>query len=171
MSEQTEKLIPLVKWCPLSFRIMRCRLFLFSIQMLLFVSPVLSQEKRIVIPDSLLNKPVLTSKIEFVEREYDFGDFCATGADTLKNHTFTFVNKGQKPLVVLRAVSSCGCTQPTHTKDPVMPGDSGTVTVGYRGAGQLPGYFRKSVTVYSNDPRSYVRIFIRGQLLVNKGKE
>ena len=67
--------------------------------------------------------------------------------------------------VVLRVVSSCGCTQPTHTMTPVMPGDTGVVTVGYRGEGQRLGFFRKSVTVYSNDPRSYVRIFVRGELM------
>lgn len=138
----------------------------FILLLLLHISALLAmaQEKRIVIPDSLLNKPVQTPRIEFIEREHDFGRFCATGTDTLKLHTFTFVNKGEKPLVVLRAVSSCGCTQPTHTMEPVMPGDSGKVTVGYRGEGQRTGYFRKSVTVYTNDPRSYVRIFIKGEL-------
>ena len=50
-----------------------------------------------------------------------------------------------------------------------MPGDTGFVSVGYRGQGQPFGYFRKSVTVYTNDPRSYVRIFIRGELM-NPGK-
>lgn len=126
------------------------------------------QEQRIVIPDSLKNQPIEMPRIEFARREHDFGRFRAQGADTLKQHTFTFTNTGQKPLVVIRAVSSCGCTKPTHTLEPVMPGDTGTVTVGYRGEGQRPGYFRKSVTVYTNEPRSYVRIFISGELIGNE---
>lgn len=131
--------------------------------------PAMGQEgERIVIPDSLKNQPVQYPKIEFVEREHDFGRFSAVGADTLKLHTFTFINTGKKPLVVLRAVSSCGCTEPKHTLEPVMPGDTGRVTVGYRGEGQRLGYFRKSVTVYTNEPRSYVRIFIRGELVDDK---
>lgn len=139
-------------------------LFLF---LFLYLSTLLSmaQGEVIVIPDSLKNLPIQVPRIEFAEREHNFGKFSPVGADTLKLHTFTFRNTGDKPLVVLRAVSSCGCTQPTHTMEPVMPGDSGIVTVGYRGIGQNPGYFRKSVTVYSNDPRSYVRIFISGELV------
>lgn len=131
----------------------------------LLVLPGIAQGIPIVIPDSLKNRPIEVPRIEFAEREHDFGKFSPVGADTLKLHTFTFTNVGQKPLVVLRAVSSCGCTQPTHTMEPVMPGDTGVVTVGYRGQGQPAGHFRKSVTVYTNDPRSYVRIFISGQLV------
>ena len=130
------------------------------------LSPVMGQEgERIVIPDSVKNRSIEVPRIEFTKREHDFGKFSPVGTDTLKLHTFTFTNTGKKPLVVLRAVSSCGCTQPTHTLEPVMPGDIGFVTVGYRGQGQRTGYFRKSITVYTNDPRSYVRIFISGQLV------
>lgn len=131
----------------------------------LLVLPGIAQGIPIVIPDSLKNRPIEVPQIEFAEREHDFGKFSPVGADTLKLHTFTFTNVGQKPLVVLRAVSSCGCTRPTHTMEPVMPGDTGVVTVGYRGQGQPAGHFRKSVTVYTNEPRSYVRIFISGQLV------
>ena len=127
--------------------------------------PVMGQEgERIVIPDSVKKRSIEVPRIEFTKREHDFGKFSPVGTDTLKLHTFTFTNTGQKPLVVLRAVSSCGCTQPTHTLEPVMPGDTGHVTVGYRGLGQPTGYFRKSVTVYTNEPRSYVRLFIKGEL-------
>ncbi|MBE6303114.1 MAG: DUF1573 domain-containing protein [Bacteroidales bacterium] len=128
-----------------------------------------AQGVKINIPDSLKKQSVKVPRIEFVEREYDFGRFEPVEDDTLKMHTFCFKNTGQKPLVVLRAVSSCGCTRPTHTVTPIMPGDTGFVSVGYRGQGQPFGYFRKSVTVYTNDPRSYVRIFIRGELM-NPGK-
>ncbi|MBQ4621035.1 MAG: DUF1573 domain-containing protein [Bacteroidaceae bacterium] len=133
------------------------------------LAPVMGQEgERIVIPDSLKNRPIEVPRIEFAEREHDFGKFAPVGTDTLKLHTFTFTNTGQKPLVVLRAVSSCGCTQPTHTLEPVMPGDTGIVTVGFRGEGQRKGRFRKSVTVYTDDPRSYVRLFISGELKSSK---
>lgn len=125
----------------------------------------LAQGAKIDIPDSLKILSVQTPRIEFTEREYDFGQFAPIENDTLKQHSFYFTNVGQKPLVILRVVSSCGCTRPTFTKKPIMPGDSGVVTVGYRGQGQPIGNFRKSVTVYSNDPRSYTRIFITGDIV------
>lgn len=131
----------------------------------LSVIPAMAQGVPVVIPDSLKNRPIQTPRIEFAEREYNFGKFSPVGADSLKQHTFTFTNTGQKPLVVLRAVSSCGCTRPMYPLEPIMPGGTGTITVGYHGEGQPVGHFRKSVTVYTNAPRSYVRIFIRGELM------
>ncbi|MBE6310381.1 MAG: DUF1573 domain-containing protein [Bacteroidales bacterium] len=138
-----------------------------GIFVLLYISSllVIAQGVKIDIPDSIQNKTIQTPRIEFAEREYDFGRFEPIGNDTLKVYTFRFTNTGQKPLVILRAVSSCGCTLPTYTKEPIMPGDSGIVTVGYRGHGQPFGYFRKSITVYTNDPRSFTRIFIKGEIV------
>ena len=125
----------------------------------------IAQGVKIDIPDSLQNLTIQTPRIEFAEREHDFGRFEPVGNDTLKLHSFIFTNTGQEPLVILQAASSCGCTRPTYPKEPILPGDSGVIIVGYRGQGQRTGNFRKSVTVYTNDPRSYTRIFIRGELL------
>ena len=123
-----------------------------------------AQGVRINIPDSIQNHTPQNPKIEFKEQEYDFGSFEPVGNDTLKSHSFRFYNTGQQPLVILHVATGCGCTRPQYPKTPIEPGDSGIVTVNYKGYGQAVGPFRKSVTVYSNDPRSYTRIFIRGEL-------
>ena len=123
-----------------------------------------AQGVRIDMPDTLQNVTTQTPKIEFTEQEYDFGSFEPVGNDTLKSHTFHFLNTGKQPLVIIHVASGCGCTRPQYTKTPIQPGDTGIVTVNYKGYGQPIGKFRKSITVYSNDPRSYTRIFIRGTL-------
>ena len=123
-----------------------------------------AQGVKINIPDSIQNHTPQNPKIEFKEQEYDFGSFEPVGNDTLKSHSFRFYNTGQQPLVILHVATGCGCTRPQYPKTPIEPGDSGIVTVNYKGYGQSVGPFRKSVTVYSNDPRSYTRIFIRGEL-------
>ena len=123
-----------------------------------------AQGVKINIPDSIQNHTPQNPKIEFKEQEYDFGSFEPVGNDTLKSHSFRFYNTGQQPLVILHVATGCGCTRPQYPKTPIEPGDSGRVTVNYKGYGQSVGPFRKSVTVYSNDPRSYTRIFIRGEL-------
>ena len=123
-----------------------------------------AQGVKINIPDSIQNLTPQNPKIEFKEQEYDFGSFEPVGNDTLKSHSFRFYNTGQQPLVILHVATGCGCTRPQYPKTPIEPGDSGIVTVNYKGYGQSVGPFRKSVTVYSNDPRSYTRIFIRGEL-------
>jgi hypothetical protein len=75
---------------------------------------------------------------------------------------FTFTNKGNKPLVISEVKSSCGCTIPTWTKEPVEPGKQGTVTVEYNT--KLPGVFNKTVVVTSNANNSPVRLEIRGKI-------
>lgn len=137
---------------------------IYSVYCLLSCPITLAQDKKIVVPDSLLNRPLKNARIVFEEREYDFGKI-SRSMDTLMQHTFVFQNDGEKDLVVMHVMSGCGCTTPTFTKEPLKPKQKGQITVSYRGKTQQLGYFRKSVTVFSNDPRSYVRIFIKGELV------
>jgi hypothetical protein len=60
--------------------------------------------------------------------------------------TFTFTNNGKAPVVITAAAPSCGCTTPTYTKTPVMPGKTGEVKASYGTEGR-PGFFQKSVKV------------------------
>ena len=60
--------------------------------------------------------------------------------------TFKFKNGTTAPLVITDAHPSCGCTTPTWTKTPVMPGESGEVKASYGTDGRA-GYFSKSVKV------------------------
>ena len=141
------------------------RFLLIIVFFLLFFLPAFSQGERIVIADTILNNNTIASpRILFEEYEHDFGSFSYT-EDSVKTHVFTFKNTGGKDLVILHVATGCGCTTPVYSKQPLKPGATGTVTVTYNGERKLPGYFRKSVTVYSNDPRSYVRIFIKGELI------
>ncbi|MGB0884474.1 MAG: DUF1573 domain-containing protein [Flavobacteriales bacterium] len=64
---------------------------------------------------------------------------------------FTFTNTGDKPLIISRAKGSCGCTVPTYSREPIMPGKSGEIKVKYDT--KRPGNFTKSVTVYSNSTK------------------
>lgn len=75
---------------------------------------------------------------------------------------FTFTNKGKKALSISEVKSSCGCTIPTWTKEPIEPGKQGTVTVVYNT--KLPGPFNKTVVVMSNANNSPVRLEIRGKV-------
>lgn len=59
---------------------------------------------------------------------------------------FKFTNKGTAPVVIKSANPSCGCTTPTYTKDPVLPGQTGDVKASFGTQGR-PGYFNKTVTV------------------------
>jgi len=49
--------------------------------------------------------------------------------DGPKTHTFSFTNKWDKPVVIQRVISSCGCAAPEWTRHPVASGAKGEVIV------------------------------------------
>ena len=98
-------------------------------------------------------------KIEFVNEIYDFGNiYVGEGKDAVA--TFKFLNTGDAPLVLTNVKTSCGCTAPFWQKDPVMPGDTGKITLKYNNT-QSPNSINKSATVQSNavnNPMALIRI-------------
>lgn len=100
--------------------------------------------------------------IKFDKMQHDFGTF--SEGDGVKTHTFNFTNVGDAPLVIHQAVASCGCTVPTFTQEPVMPGKTGSIKVTYNGAGRYPGHFKKSITVRTNSKTEMLRLFIEGNM-------
>lgn len=69
------------------------------------------------------------------------------------SHTFNFTNTGDKDLVLKSVKASCGCTVPEWTKEPVSPGNTGTIEVEFNSAGRK-GKQQKTITVVSNtDPK------------------
>ena len=84
-------------------------------------------------------------KIEFSQVVYNY-DTIDQGSNG--ECTFTYKNIGNAPLVISSASSSCGCTTPQVSKEPIMPGKTGTVTVKYNTS--LLGTFRKTIVVNSN---------------------
>ncbi|PQB03920.1 DUF1573 domain-containing protein [Aureitalea marina] len=85
--------------------------------------------------------PVMT----FAETEFDFGEI-AQGTNV--EHVFKFENTGEAPLVIVDAKSSCGCTVPEYTKDPVAPGETGEMLVKFNGSGK--NQVSKTVTITAN---------------------
>ncbi|MCL2727531.1 MAG: DUF1573 domain-containing protein [Bacteroidales bacterium] len=100
-----------------------------------------------------------SSDLVFDKMVHDFGDFLLS--DGKKSCTFTYTNKGTKPIVIQTIVASCGCTQPTWDKAPLMPGRSGTITVTYLND-QGPYPFDKTMMVYSTATDRPITLRIRG---------
>ncbi|APS40440.1 MULTISPECIES: DUF1573 domain-containing protein [Salegentibacter] len=95
-------------------------------------------------------------KMEFEKSEHDFGNI-PKGENV--EHTFTFTNTGQAPLVITNAKSTCGCTVPTWTKEPIQPGESGEMLVKFNGSGK--GQVTKTVTVTANTEAGTERLRIK----------
>ena len=84
--------------------------------------------------------------ISFDKTVYDYGTV-KVGADG--HRMFTVKNTGDKPLIISRVQASCGCTTPEWSQDPIMPGKTAQLKVGYDT--KIAGPFTKIIEVYSND--------------------
>lgn len=97
--------------------------------------------------------------LEFEETVHDFGEI--SESDGSVQHTFSFVNSGDKPIKISRVKASCGCTTPGWTKEQILPGDSGYVKAKYN-ARNRPGRFRKSLKVTTNEASANKTLYISG---------
>lgn len=102
------------------------------------------------------------AEIKFDKTTYDFGTFSENSPKV--TGSFTFTNIGDAPLVIHQAVASCGCAVPEYTKEPILPGKSGKITVTYDGTGKFPGHFKKSITLRTNAKTEMIRLFIEGDM-------
>jgi hypothetical protein len=116
--------------------------------MTLFVNFAISQQKA----------PVMN----FAKTKHDFGNLKQENGPA--SVRFTFVNTGGSPIVIKNVESSCGCTTPSWTKQPIVPGAKGYVDAVYDPRNR-PGHFSKTVTVYSNAVNSPVVLNITGNVL------
>lgn len=89
--------------------------------------------------------------IEFPEEMYDFGKI---PDDKKVTHDFRFINTGKFPLVIHGAKSSCGCTIPSWSKEPILPGKEGIITVVFNPSGK-GGKQHKAVHVTANTVPNY----------------
>jgi hypothetical protein len=100
------------------------------------------------------------AEITFAQAEHDFGTI-EQGSNA--EFAFVFKNTGKEDLVVSNVQTSCGCTIPEWTREPVKKRKSGVVNVHYNT--HVSGNFIKSITVYSNAATSPVTLKIRGTVV------
>lgn len=97
---------------------------------------------------------------KFSTETHDFGK---VPQGTPVTHVFEFKNSGSDPIIISDASASCGCTKPTFSREPVMPGKTGSVSATFNAAGVGP--FNKSVTVTSNAEASSVVLYLKGEVV------
>jgi len=96
---------------------------------------------------------------EFEEVTHNFGNISEAGG--LISHDFVFTNTGDAPLVVSSVRASCGCTTPRWSKEPIPPGEKGSITAQYNPLNR-PGTFKKSITVTTNASTPTKVLYIQG---------
>ena len=79
---------------------------------------------------------------------------------------FTFTNTGSAPLLITKIRTSCGCTVPSYSKAPILPGETGELEIKYD-TSRL-GAFTKTVTVISNAKSGNRILKIKGKIIASK---
>ncbi|WP_461534299.1 DUF1573 domain-containing protein [Sinomicrobium sp.] len=105
------------------------------------------------------------AKIDFKEDTIDYGEI-EQGSNGVR--VFEFTNTGDAPLVISNVTSSCGCTVPKWTSDPVKPGAKGSIEVKYDT--NRVGPIRKTVNVTSNAETATVALKIKGKVIEKGAK-
>lgn len=75
---------------------------------------------------------------------------------------FVLVNNGNKPLIIISAVGTCGCTVPEAPKEPIAPGAKAVIKVKYDT--NRVGPFTKNVNVTSNASTTPKMLTIKGEV-------
>lgn len=90
---------------------------------------------------------------------HDWGD--VTVKDGPLDCTFTLTNISDGPVVIRSVTSSCGCTGVVWTREPISPGQSGTVKATYSND-EGPYAFDKVLTVSVEGVRKPLILHLRG---------
>ncbi len=105
------------------------------------------------------------AKIEFKAETIDYG-VIEKGSDGVR--VFEFTNTGDAPLIISKVSSSCGCTIPKWSNEPILPGKKGEIQVKYDTNRVNP--IRKAITVISNADTPTKVLKIIGEVKAPDGK-
>ena len=108
---------------------------------------------------NLEDKPV----IMFTEKTYNFGKI-KKDATQLHYADFEFENTGKSPLVIFDVEVSCGCLSSLYFKEPVMPGEKGTIRIIFTSDNQERN-FSKTVLVKSNASNNVEQLRLKGEIM------
>lgn len=121
------------------------------------------------LPSDIVNNPKSAGEenrkgVPAISFENDVHDFGRVIEGEKITYAFKFTNSGDGNLVITNVSSSCGCTVPEFTKDPVKPGEQGNIKVTFDSKNRR-GFQNKTVTVVSNTQPNTNVLRIKAQVI------
>lgn len=98
------------------------------------------------------NQPLTT--IALSESNFDFGQI--KKGDKVQ-HVYEVTNTGTNPLVISEVKPGCGCTAPDFTKEPIMPGKKGKITLHFDST-NFDGAVNKYADVFANVEKAPIKL-------------
>lgn len=119
-----------------------------------------TKEKKEAAPNSqMIQQPkTVVDPLSLNETTHDFGKIIQGKPVT---YAFEITNTGSTPFSLESVHASCGCTTPEWSKDPIAPGGTAKITVGYNAA--AVGTFNRSISIVY-DGNKMKEIFIKGEV-------
>lgn len=107
-----------------------------------------------------------TSKVAIISFESEVIDYGTIEQHSDGTRLFTFTNEGDAALLITNVRTSCGCTVPSYSKEPILPGKSGELKIKYDT--KRLGAFTKTITVTSNAEGGNKILKIKGNIVASK---
>ncbi len=98
------------------------------------------------------NQPLTT--VALSESNFDFGKI--KKGDKVE-HVYEVTNTGTNPLVISEVKPGCGCTAPDFTKEPIMPGKKGKITLHFDSS-NFDGNVNKFADVFANVEKAPIKL-------------
>jgi len=96
-------------------------------------------------------------QLDFLQLKETEHDFAKIPQGKPVYYTFEIMNTGVTPLKLDNVHASCGCTTPEWSREPIAPGTTATIKVGYNAAAE--GAFEKYITItYNTDQSKQLKI-------------
>ena len=106
------------------------------------------------------------AKVAIIEFETEVIDYGTIAQNSDGSKIFAFTNTGDAPLLITKVKTSCGCTVPSYSKTPILPGESGELVIKYDT--KRLGAFTKTITVMSNAEGGNKTLKIKGNIAATK---
>ena len=121
---------------------------------LVLTMEVIAQQNGNVVVNGPTNDALSEDVLKLKETEHDFSTI-SQGKPVY--YSFDIVNTGKTALKLDDVHASCGCTTPEWSREPIAPGATAKIRVGYNAAAEGP--FEKFITVtYNSNQTKQIKI-------------
>ena len=140
--------------------------FLFLFILIILISCDVRRKDKIA--DDLETQKVLalkdTTTVQIIDSAYNFGK--VTDGEKVE-YSYRFKNTGTKPLVIIDASASCGCTVPQKPENPILSGEIGFIKIVFDSKGRV-GEAHKTITIMSNANPEFPQLALTGEVEAKK---
>lgn len=106
------------------------------------------------------------SKVATIKFKTEIVDYGTIVQNSNGERLFYFTNTGNAPLLITNVKTSCGCSVPSYSKTPILPGETGELSIKYDT--KRLGAFTKTITVISNAEGGNKTLKIKGNIISAK---